>query len=252
MLEEEYKKMFAEEASNWYFRGKRSIVFSYLSKHAPKGKLKILDVGCGTGINMQQLSKYGETFGIDISSSALKFSRQRSLINLSLASIEQLPFKDNSFDLITCLDVLYHKGVKNDLSALKELDRVAKPNALLLLTESALKQLWSEHDQAVEAKTRYSLNDFRSLLSQTSFEIKKASYWNFFLFPLVFLLKKLNPPKANPKQAKSNVISLPRPINFILSKILSLEAFLLRAISFPIGVDLFIAAKKIKQFPGGD
>jgi SAM-dependent methyltransferase len=246
MLEQEYKRMFEQEESNWYFRGKRAIVFGFLSRQPKRRGVRILDVGCGTGINMQLLSRFGETFGIDVSERAIAFCQQRGLQGLGIASIERLPFKSNTFDVVTCLDVLYHKGVR-DGAALRELERVSKDGALLLITESALKRLWSEHDQAVEAKTRYSIPEFRAMLSKTSFDIVKASYWNFFVFPIVFLLKKLSPPKANPSEAKSNVVELPALLNFILSKALSIEAGLLRWLGFPIGVDLFIAAKKNKK-----
>ncbi len=244
MLEQEYQKMFEMEGRDWYFRGKRAIISRFLSRQPERQGMKILDVGCGTGINMQLLSSFGETYGIDLNSAALNFCRQRKLPNLALSSIERLPFKSNTFDLVTCLDVLYHKGVKDDVAALKELERVAKSGALLLITESALKQLWSEHDQAVEARTRYSLGDFREKLSNTTFEILKATYWNFFVLPAVFLLKKMHPPKENPSEAKSNVRILPFPLNFILTKAVSLEALLMKIINFPIGVDLFIAARK--------
>ena len=60
------------------------------------------------------------------------------------ASVEELPWPDGSFDLITCLDVIEH--TPDDVVALRELLRVSKPGGWLLVTVPAYAALWSRHD----------------------------------------------------------------------------------------------------------
>ncbi|MFN8461583.1 MAG: class I SAM-dependent methyltransferase [Anaerolineales bacterium] len=73
--------------------------------------LRVLDIGCGTGYLMRYLQKYpldGEVVGIDISSYALQFCRQRGANSLAIASATEVPFQSSSYDLIICIDTIQH------------------------------------------------------------------------------------------------------------------------------------------------
>ena len=79
--------------------------FSNLSFEERKN-IKILEVGCGAGNNISFLAKEGfDTYGIDISPSAIKFAKNMIKENnlnaeLAVASFTSLPFKSNYFDVI--------------------------------------------------------------------------------------------------------------------------------------------------------
>ena len=142
MEKEQYKIMYDIEESNWWYKGMRKILFSLLDTYLKKKKnLKILDAGCGTGINLNYLKKYGDVTGIDISDEAIKFSKKRGY-KIKKANIEKLPFKDNTFDLVISLEVIYHKQVKNDIKALKEIHRVLKKRGLAIIRVPAKKILY--------------------------------------------------------------------------------------------------------------
>ena len=68
--------------------------------------------------------------------------------------LEELPWEDGTFDLITCLDVIEH--VPDDVAALAELRRVCRPGGWLLVTVPAYQALWSRHDEANHHYRRYS------------------------------------------------------------------------------------------------
>ena len=82
---------------------------------------KLLDAGCGTGGMFSLLSQFGHTTGIDSSTKALELAAKRKNSILVQADVSYLPFTENSFDIVTSLDVLYHLNVKNDVEVLKEL-----------------------------------------------------------------------------------------------------------------------------------
>ena len=99
----------------------------------------ILDIGCGTGKLLFLLNKkYKESnfYGIDISPAMVKASKEvvskKNRKNLIEADIKNLPFVSNYFEIVTATHVLYH--VPNIKNAVKEMNRVLKPNGILFVT----------------------------------------------------------------------------------------------------------------------
>src|SRR3990167_11456802 len=114
-----YEDLYLTEDRHWWHLSKRRIVEYYLKKLLKdKTDANMLDVGCGTGKNLELLSSYGTAWGVDISSDALLYCRKRGLKRIKKANVTALPFKDNSFDIITALDILEHV---DDRRALQEL-----------------------------------------------------------------------------------------------------------------------------------
>lgn len=113
MKKEEYYKMFNFEDSHFWFLGKRFFIRTILDKYIPKKKLLILDLGCGTGGISVFLKKYGRVIGLEKNKIAIHLAKKRNLKIIQQDIQKPLPFSNNSFDLITILDVLYHKNIKN-------------------------------------------------------------------------------------------------------------------------------------------
>lgn len=93
----------------------------------PRGKLKILDIGCGTGFRTHVLSKNGAlVVGVDISAKNIKIARDRyPKIRFFRMSAARLRFKDATHDQVHAIDVLEH--VENLSAVLSEIARVLKP-----------------------------------------------------------------------------------------------------------------------------
>jgi len=92
-----------------------------------------LDIACGTGAWLQELQGRGATVsGIDISERAVALAKARLPdADIRQGVAENLPFDDGKFDLITCMGSLEH--FLDQPGALREMRRVAKPNAHYLL-----------------------------------------------------------------------------------------------------------------------
>ena len=121
---------------------------SYLNMMAQQWKLDqvqtILDVGCGVGHWGQRLMRHlnnsATIYGIDPETNWIKGAEERAKklglntrSEYKVASVESLPFDDNSLDMVTCQTVLIH--VKDIKTAVKEMIRVLKPGGLFLCAE---------------------------------------------------------------------------------------------------------------------
>ena len=97
--------------------------------------IRVLDIGCGNGsLSKIAESKFQEVHGCDIALTALQEARIRGMrtICVDLNTIIPLPYQDESFDAITCLEVLEH--VLDPFNLLKDLHRVLRPKGQVLLT----------------------------------------------------------------------------------------------------------------------
>lgn len=102
-----------------------------LTGHIPDDVKSILDVGCGGGIFLNHLMSYSDRFdrlcGVDRSRSALRYVETQK----SLASINQLPFGNNVFDMVSSLEVIEHLPTDIYNLALEELHRTSKKYILI-------------------------------------------------------------------------------------------------------------------------
>src|SRR5689334_3442790 len=95
-----YEDLYRKEQDYWWHVGKRAIVYNLLDKYLPPGEVahrRALDLGCGTGQNLDHLADYAEAVGLDSSAHALAFCRRRG--HRYLVQAASLPFADNSFDI---------------------------------------------------------------------------------------------------------------------------------------------------------
>lgn len=198
----------------------------------------IYDLGCGTGGNFSWLREFGEVHGLDISDEALRFCRKRGIANIRSGSVMRLPWGDASADGVALIDVLYHEWVSDDSAALKEAARVLKPGGWLIFNTSACESLRGTHDDAVMTARRHHRRELRRQMLESGFEIRKVSYWNFFLFPATWMLRKFR------KSAGSELRALPRGVDLAFYVLLQIENFWLRIGSLPAGTSLACFAVK--------
>lgn len=106
--------------------------FQYFDRHISDWNgLTVLDVGCGGGFSCELLAMRGAiATGIDQSSNCIaKAQKHAAMRQLAIAyqhgCAESLPYLDNSFDVVLCVDVLEH--VANLQQTLWEIHRVLKP-----------------------------------------------------------------------------------------------------------------------------
>lgn len=242
----EYKKMYDVECSHWWFQGRNKLIFGNLP--AKGNGIKVLDIGCGTGLVAKELADRGyDVTGLDIMPEALIFCKQRGIKNIIKGDILNLPFKEGSFDIVLCLDMLYHQKVNDDEKALKEAFRIIAPGGKIIVTSCANKYLSGRHDKAVHTRHRYGLREIVEKIRKCGFSVKKASYFNTFLFPLVYVLRKCDNLINKNKPIKSEVEHVNPFINLLFKSIFFSEIELLKKVNLPFGVSLICIATKAKK-----
>ena len=124
---------------DWLFEPlNRSLRLLGVRMFPPEKNMKVLDVGCGTGVHLDIYRRSGcELYGIDNSPSMLDVARVRLGVDaeLRLADATKMPYENNTFDLIVCMLVLHEMDQRMRMSVIAEMKRVLKTEGRILLID---------------------------------------------------------------------------------------------------------------------
>jgi SAM-dependent methyltransferase len=242
-----YAIMYEVEGSHWWFAGRRRILESFVKEIIARLNVegrtpRILDVGCGTGANLEMLAQFGDAEGVDVSEDALAFCRARGLTRVKHGAAERLPYEDNSFDLVTALDVVEH--LDDDAGGLREMRRVLRPGGRALLFVPAFMWLWGVQDDVSHHRRRYTLPQLTERVRESGFEVERATYANLTFFAPV-LAGRLLMRATGVRPASENNINVPA-LNGVLGHLFGAERFWLRRLNFPFGVSAVCVARRVE------
>lgn len=99
---------------------------------------KILEVGCGEAANIVNLESMGRKYrwyGMDISFDKIKFCVSHKIGDFLCADVINLPFRDNSFDVVFARDLLHHVDKRRE-NVIKEMIRVCRKKGKVILLEA--------------------------------------------------------------------------------------------------------------------
>jgi SAM-dependent methyltransferase len=247
MQQHTYAIMRRVEESHWWFTGRRQIIRSFLQRVVRELKgsegetLHILDVGCGTGANLEMLAEFGDAEGVDVSSEALSFCKGRGLERVKLGEAEALPYEDGSFDLVTGLDVVEH--LDDDLAGLDEMRRVLRTNGRALMFVPAFMFLWGVQDDISHHRRRYTLKELKQVVTKAGFEVERATYVNLSFFAPIFLGRLFMRASGLRPESENNITV--GFLNGLMGKLFGAESLWLRHLNFPFGVSIICVARKI-------
>lgn len=249
---EEYRQFYRIEDTHWWFTGRRAAFLRLLDSLPRDGdggreRLRILDVGCGTGRFMEEAGRLGDVWGVDPAADAVACCRERGLARIARATASALPFHDGAFDRVTASDVLEH--LEDDLAGAREMFRVLAPGGWAVAGVPAFQSLWSSHDVAMHHHRRYRADQLRRTLVQAGFEVPLVTYANAIPFgmiaPFRLLRRALRGDPPTPEGTRSDVfIEMPGLVNGVLRAAALVEARLLGAVRIPFGLSLIARARR--------
>jgi ubiquinone/menaquinone biosynthesis C-methylase UbiE len=252
MQTEDFVYLYEVEDKLWWFVGMREISAALLDGLRPAEIENVLDIGCGTGLNLKWLERYApaaKISGLDVEKTALDFCRRRGRNFLTQGSATDLPFADASFDLVTSFDVLVQlPGERADEKALAEMYRVLKPKGTAFVRAAAYEWMRSGHDRALNSQRRYTVRGLSKKLENAGFTLLRKTYANTLPFPLAVVRRLILKPIGLSDKG-SDVKPFPPALawlNRILTRALLREAkFLQRPNSnLPFGLSAICIVRK--------
>ncbi len=226
---------------NFWSMAKRDLIEMLLNKFTKKTRPglenQILNIGAGVGDDLKVIRAHGAVHVIDIDKRALQLIPDGLCQEKRVADIVDLPYPEESFDVVTCFDVFEH--VKEDTRAAREVYRVLKAGGLMLFTVPAFQRLYSSHDRMLKHERRYNYPDIIDRLSK--FAIVYISYWNCLL-SIPVAVRRLLRKNLEPSE---DVVSFSRPQNLFLFYLMHVENVLLkRGIFLPFGTSIVGVCEK--------
>lgn len=227
------------QRTHWWFRGRRRVLDAILDRelgHAPR---RILAVGCGPAEGLEWLAARGPVVGLDVDPSFATGAPRGGFLR---ASAEALPFAAHAFDTVVAFDVLEH--LDDDASALREMARVAKPGARIVVTVPALPSLWGSHDVVNRHRRRYTRATLGAAFARAGLAPAWTSYFNALLLPPIAVLRASARLRRGAPRATSDFErAAPVGSGPLLAWILGLERHWVGRLPVPIGVSLVAVAR---------
>jgi SAM-dependent methyltransferase len=240
-----YPILYQVEDTHWWYVGRRRIIQSLVEKICTTlntSSPRILDVGCGTGANLKMLAAYGRAEGVDISPQAVEFCRERGLDSVKLGAAEQLPFEDDSFELVTALDVIEH--LDDDVAGLREMRRVLRRDGRVLLFVPAFMFLWGVQDDVSNHRRRYTLPSLVKAVEAAGFAVESSTYANISFFLPVLAVRSVMRWLGLRAATEYGInISL---MNGPFSQLFAAERFVLERGRLPFGVSAVCIARRVE------
>ena len=234
-----YDRMAEIDRDHWWFVARRRIIARLIERHRPKpGPLRILEVGAGTGSNLELLKGFGEVDAIEPDDGARDFAERRSGLTLKGGYLPDVALDDGAYDLIVLLDVLEH--IPDDEGALRYLGPKLAPGGRILVTVPGSPWMWSAHDVAHHHQRRYTSAALKRVFRDAGLRPRFTTHFNSLLFPLIAAVRLAG--KLTGREGGDDAMPS-APVNAALAALFGAERHWVATFSIPFGVSMAIVAE---------
>lgn len=228
-----------EDREHWWFRGRLAIILAVLRRALPPRRLRLLELGCGTGNVLAALSEFGEGIGMEDHPDLLAVARARGVEARAGTLPRDLVVEPGWADVVLLLDVLEH--LDDDVAALHIAQRALGADGVLVVTVPAFGWLWTAHDVALGHRRRYTAGKLRRTVERAGFAVTRVTHFNTLLFPIVALVRLWH---RGRRHADHDLRRPAAPLNRVLASLFALERFVAPRLRLPFGSSLLLVARR--------
>lgn len=244
-----FENYFKYEEGSFWFRTRNQLIEYLFKKYTDQSvKQTFMEIGCGTGYVLKGLSKLpnAELIGSEIYVNGLTFAQKRlPQVKFVQLDARDMPF-ENEIDNIGAFDVLEH--IEEDEAVMKSVYTALKPGGKFYISVPQHQFLWSNIDEYLCHKRRYSRSEMLGKLRAAGFEIRWVSSYVFTLFPAMAisrLLKKKAPASNTYNKTVQTEIVLPKFLDSLMDGLMGIDKLLIKmGLSLPVGGSLYVVAVK--------
>ena len=230
-----------------WFQSRAGMAVALLKKLGVFPPARVLDAGCGWGLNLDALERAGyRSSGLDISRRSLEQLDRpgRELIEADLT--QPIPAGVEPYDAVMALDVIEH--LDDDRSAVTTLARLTRPGGVVIVGVPALPELFSEFDAVQGHRRRYLPGSLRQVFEGSGLLVEQILWWGSWMVPLLKRRRRGAPPSTaseTPAQTYRRYLELPPwPVPLAMRVAFALDqARSLRGVS-QTGTSLFALARR--------
>ncbi|MBU0540572.1 class I SAM-dependent methyltransferase [Patescibacteria group bacterium] len=243
MLPQVFEEMASRDSSSWYYTGKRAALVASLKK-ARIIPSKVVDIGCGTGANIEIFDGISgpdvSYIGIEPRPMIWKAAGRRNA-RLIMKDFNDVASAElgSSADLVMMIDVLEHIDENSGLRAAR---RLLADNGSLLITVPAYDCLWGKSDIDSRHLRRYSPHRLNQALERNGFKIIYLNHYFAFAFLPLLILSFF---QRRRRSGDGRGYFGPSGFDWLLVPVVKAEAFLSRWLKLPCGTGLVCVARKV-------
>jgi len=239
----------AVEQRSFWCRTRNRILHIILNRFAERGRrLEMLEIGCGTGTVLSSLRQRPDLHltGSEIYLNGLRHARRR-LPDVDFIQLDatDIPFRD-AYDVIGAFDVLEH--IDADEVVMRQARAALRPGGLFVITVPQYQWMWSQLDELVHHKRRYSRDEMLTKLANAGFDVVHSTSFVSMLFPLMALRRLRDRSRAVSADARADFesqVTLPGPLNTVFDWVMRIDETVLRlGLSLPFGGSLLVVARR--------
>lgn len=174
-MDESYGAVYARlYRTHWWWRAREAYLSQLLTRHLAPGEAgEALDFGCGDGLFMDVLARFGTPSGIEPHGELLD-PNGKWRNRIAATPLTEETSQRGRYGLVVALDVLEH--LEQPEAAVAELVRRTRPGGLWVVTVPAFQSLWTSHDDLNQHVKRYRRHDLAALLRGGGLEVLDVRY----------------------------------------------------------------------------
>ncbi|WP_219892590.1 class I SAM-dependent methyltransferase [Aquisediminimonas profunda] len=230
-----YDRMADHDNRHWWYVARRDILAEIIGREINlPADSRILEIGCGTGHNLEMLGRFGQVDAIEVDDDVRQIAAERlgrAVWSSPLPELEGV--EHGRYDLIAILDVLEH--INKDREALRGMAACLKPGGKILITVPAFPWLWSAHDIVNHHHRRYTKSTLRAAVAEAGLTLHRLDWFNSILFPLAVSARMWG--KLRRKDDSDDAMP-PAPLNALFRALFGFERHLIGRVPMPPGVSL--------------